>query len=490
MAIAPAPSLGYVPWGILAARREASDEVDRLLELCDWVIAPSAALLVQAPEYGRVDSAPLALAVADTTETPELGALEGARLQAIALPAEVTVLGGRHWSPHLATAAKIEETLVESGPEVTAAFLCHAVRGTPEEPSRGGLVIAADTPNGEEHELLSPIDIFAMTARGIAMPSQVLLQACDTSALSDASSGEWLTLAPALVAGGSREVIATLYPMPDLYVPEDPVIEAAVAGTSLRQAVVLTQRIGLARWEAGQADDPAHSPLSWGAYAPICVRPSRREGPAPPAFAPVSVRFVRILASAIKECRQGRGERLDSGYLLSAMLEVSDIAELFDGGSNSLKPSTFVWTLGPYVLSRYLRFRDGPTRELVLDEGARIEVSEVLVEAFARAVQTAERDGVLIEPEYLLQEVLGQRSAARRILQLLSRISRRPFELTRRAIDHNLAETIAQGQKHSQGAESWSSDEELLARALVAEALAGREATVPLPERPRANASD
>ena len=491
LAIAPSPSLGYVPWGILAARREPSDEVDRLLELCDWVIAPSAALLVQAPEHDRVDSAPLALAVADTTETPELGALEGARRQASALPAEVIVLGGRHWSPYPATAAAIEATLVESGPEVTAAFLCHALRGTPEEPSRGGLVIAAQTPGGEEHELLSPIDIFAMTARGVEMPSQVLLQACDTSALSDASSGEWLTLAPALVAGGSREVVATLYPMPDLYIPEDPVIDAAVAGTSLRQAVLLTQRIGLARWEAGQANDPAHSPLSWGAYAPICVGPSRPEEPAPQAAVLVSARFIRVLSSAIKECRQGRGERLDSGYLLSAVFEDSDIAELFDGGSNSLRPSTFVWTLAPYLLSRYLRFRDGPTRELVLNEGARIDVSEVLVKAFSRAVQTAERDGMLIEPEYLLQEVLGQRSAARRILQLLSRVSRRPFELTRRAIDHNLAQTIAQGQKGSQDAESWASEEELLARAFIAEALGEGGATVlRFPEPLRATAPD
>ena len=495
LAIAPSPSLGYVPWGILAARREMGDEVDRLLELCDWVIAPSAALLVQAPEDDRAGPAPLALAVADTTETPELGALEGARLQASALPAGVTVLGGRHWSPHPATATAIEAALVESGPRATAAFLCHALRGTPEEPSRGGLVIAAETADGDvgaERELLSPIEIFAMTARGVEMPAQVLLQACDTSALSDASSGEWLTLAPAFVAGGSREVVATLYPMPDLYIADDPVIEAAVAGTSLRRAVVLSQRVGLARWEAGQADEPAHSPLSWGAYAPICVGPARPEVPAPRAAPPVSARFVRVLSSAIKECRQGRGERLDSGYLLSAVLDDSDIAELFDGGGNGLRPSTFVWTLAPYVLSRYLRFRDGPTRELVLDGGARVEVSELLLDALAQAMRSAERDGVLIEPEYLLREALGQDSAARRILRLLSRASRRPFELTTRAVDHNLAQTIAQGQNRSPAAESWASDDELLSRALIADALGEAEGATVLrfPPLPRVSARD
>jgi hypothetical protein len=468
LAIAPSPSLGYVPWGILASQREDGSGSDRLLDLCDWVIAPSAALLVQAPEGERPSSAPLALAVADTANTHELGPLEGARQQAAALPPEVAVLGGRHWTDRIATLAGVEEELARLGPEVTVAFLCHALRGTPEEPSRGGVVISTAEPLGEQPQLLSPVGIFEMTARGVAMPSQVLLQACDTSALFDASSGEWLTLAPALIAGGTREVLATLYPMPDLYIPGDPVIDAAVRGTSLREAVVLAQRVGLARWEAGKATEPAHTPLSWAAYAPICVAPMEPGPEVKEVEAEVSARFVRVLSRAIKEARERGRTRLDSGFILSAVFDDSNIAEMYDGGSSSLKPSAFVWTLGPFICSSFLRFRDGATRELVVADDLRLEVSETLIAAFADACRSAERDGILLEPEYLLQEVIRRPSAARRILRLLSTLSRRPFEVTARALDHNLAETIAHGQKFLQLPDRWDSEEEQLARAFLA----------------------
>ena len=459
LAIVPSPSLGYVPWGLLAMAR--SDEgYDRLLELCDWVIAPSAALLVGAPPGSDTEPAPLALAVADTTATNELGPLEGARQQANALSSTVTVLGGRHWAPRKATVEAVKREFAAAGPAITAAFMCHAVRGTSDEPSRGGIVMAAD----DDLEVLSPVDIFEMSGRGIGMPAQVLLQACDTSALSDSASGEWLTLAPALIAGGSREIVATLYPVPDLYVPDDPLIAAAVAGTSLREAVVLSQRIALARWEAEKASEPSHTPLAWAAYAPICVKPSSGPGSGDGSQVQVSARFVQVVADAIRECREGRAERLESGYLLSALLQDSEIALLFDGGGHSLKPSTFVWTLGPYVCSRFLRMRDGDTRELRLNDATRIEVSETMVGALNAARSMAARDGVLIEPEHLLAATLGCRSGARQIARFLSALSRRPFELTVRAIAHNLADVIARGQRPAAVESGPASEQERLAR--------------------------
>lgn len=445
LAISPSPSLGYVPWGILALARSDHSGHDRLLELCDWVIAPSAALLVRAPGGDAEERVPLALAVADTTATRELEPLAGARAQAGALPPAVTVLGGRHWSERTATVAAIERKLREAGPGSTAAFMCHAVRGTPDEPSRGGLVIDA----GTEMEVLSPVDLFEMTSRGVPMPAQVLLQACDTSALSDGASGEWLTLAPALIAGGSREVIATLYPTPDLFIPDDPVIASAVAGTSLREAVVLSQRVGLARWEAGRAEETAHTPLSWAAYAPICVGP-HPDGSANPGSgagqAPVSTRFLRLVADAIGDDGK-KVARLQSGHLLSEVLEDSEIAFLFDGGGNSLAPSTFLWTLGPYVGCRYLRFRDGPARRIEAGDGTGIEVPELMLDALSEARAAATRDGVMVEPEHLLLAALERPSGARRTLGLLSALSRRPPELTKRAILHHLADAIARGQK-------------------------------------------
>jgi hypothetical protein len=377
-------------------------------------------------------------------------------------------LGGPHWTGRAATVEAVSRELEDAGPDITAAFMCHAVRGTAEEPSRGGLVMA-----GEELEVLSPVDLFAMSERGVAMPAQVLLQACDTSALSDAASGEWLTLAPALIAGGSREVIATLYPMPDLYVPDDPVIAAAIAGTSLREAMVLHQRIGLTRWEAGKASDPSHSPLAWAAYAPICVGPPPEpagEDRQPAGEEAVSARFVRLVEDAIKQCREGRAERFDSGYLLAAVLDDSEIDFYFDGAGHSFTPLTFLWTLGPYLCSRFLRFRDAATRELALDDGTRIQVSEVMFDSLAAARLMAARDGVLIEPEYLLQVALERRSGARRILRLLSVLSRRPVELTVRAIAHNLADTVARGQKPAGKAPHWASEQERLTRAFAASA--------------------
>ena len=477
LAIAPSPSLGYVPWGLLAAPRRDGGH-DRLLHLCDWVIAPSAALVVQAPGSNPVERTPLALAVADTTAAPSLGTLGGARSQAAALPPSVTVLGGRHWTRYAATIADFEHKLRELGPDITVAFLCHAIRGTSEEPSRGGLVMAAPASGSldgkgrlvnDDFAILSPASIFAMTARGITMPAQVLLQACDTSALSDGASGEWLTLAPAFVAGGSREVVATLYPTPDLSITDDPVFQAALNGTSLREAVTLTQRAGLARWEAGTATDPAHTPMYWAGYATICICADSGDGAKRGVGTPdvVSARFMKVMAKAIKECREARAKRFDSGFLLSAVLDEGGIADLFDGGSHSLKPSAFVWTLGPYLCSRFLWLRDGATRDLVLADSLSIKVSETLIEAFATACRMASRDGVLVEPEHFLQATLARRSAARRILGLLSKLTGRHFELTQRAVAHVLADTISRGQKFPSEVTDRSSTLDRFAHAFV-----------------------
>lgn len=474
LAIAPSASLGLIPWGLLAALRHGGRH-DRLLGLCDWVLAPSAALVSQAPRGSTASQTPLALSIADTTDRSPFGVLPGARSQAQALPTSVSVLGGQHWARDVASVSAFEQKLKQLGPDITVAFFCHAVRGSSLEPSRGGLVLATPTQasvegDALEHlEILSPGRIFAMAARGVPMPAQVLLQACDTSALSDAASGEWLTIAPAFVGAGSREVIATLFPTPDISLADDPVIQAAIDGRSLSGALALMQRTNLARWELGQATDLAHTPLVWAAYAPIRVAPRDDAGvfdPAAPASR-VSARFVKVVGDAIKECQEGRAKSLHSGFLLSAVLDETGIADLLDGGGNSLRPSAFVWSLGPYICSRWLRIRDWGARQWLTDGPDRIEVSEALIDAFGTACRMAARDGVLVEPEHLLQAILAARSAARRILSLLSSLTRRHSELTHRAISHVLADAISRGQALPSSAAGQTSAHQRLATAFV-----------------------
>jgi hypothetical protein len=472
LAIAPAPALGFVPWGLLAIE-EVDGSADRLVELCDWSIAPSATLVASAPGGDPSHPAPLRLAIADTSAATELGALVGAREQAAALPDEVNVLGGVHWSEQAATIDAFEAELRRLGPEQTVAFLCHAVRGSTAEPSRGGLVMSDSCGASEAYEVLNPPRIFAMAAAGVRMPARVLLEACDTSALADAASGEWLTLAPALLAAGSGEVITTIYPTPDLGASDDPLIGAALAGSSLREALMRTQRVGLMRWQSATGGEPIeikHAPLSWAAYAPVCALPPSVPGPAAERRAPgelVSSHFLRALARAVKECREGHRAHLHSGYLLSAVLDESGINELFDGAANSLRPWTFFWTLGPYVCSRFLPFRDGPTRRLRLEDGVEIKVSETVIEAYKVARKNAIGDGLLLEPEYLLAAALARPSAARRILRLLSALSRRHFELTSRALAHELALRVATGQRSAEILSRGTRAEDRLALALI-----------------------
>lgn len=476
LAIAPSASLGVLPWGLLATRRTGGGH-ERLLELCDWVLAPSAALVARAQGAAKTRPAPLALSVADTTERAPLGALPGARAQAQALPGSVCVLGAGHWTDDVASLAAFERQLERLGADITVAFFCHAVRGSSAEPSGGGLVMAASpAPVGAEGAqpaklvVLTPARIFAMAARGTPIPAQVLLAACDTSALSDAASGEWLTLAPAWLASGSREVIATLYPTLDVSPAEDPLIAAALAGTSLSEALASMQRANLARWECGQAKEPAHTPLAWAAYAPIHVV---GEVPVDACAADgrlqlASARFIRVLGAAIKESREGRGTCLHSGFLLSAVLDETGIADLLDGGGNSLRPSTFIWSLAPYAFSRWLGFNDHGARRTLCAGSERIDVSATLVQALQRAVAMASSDGVLVEPEHLLAASLQTPSAARRILRLLSSLTHRHVELTQRALSHTLADAISTGQQLPSPAQGPSARHRALAAAFAA----------------------
>lgn len=447
LAIAPAAALGYIPWSILVAGDQQSPDPDRLVDVCDWVLAPSAALICHAA-LGTRTRAPLALAVADTTDDPGLGELPGAREQADALPGTIRVLGGQHWSPsNPATLTRLEQELRTIGPDATVMFMCHAVRGSADEPSNGGILLApaGQGPAAAHYDILTPQAVFAMNKRGLTMPSQVILQACDTSALKDAASGEWLTIAPAFISAGTREVVTTVYPLVDLPGVEDPVTRAALSGDSLQAAVAQLQREGLTRWTSGHHTHRAHTPFTWGAYATITIQPVNPSGESTAPFSQPSIAasFMRVFAGAVRTCQQTRAKRLDSGYILGELLKDGSLADLLDGAGNSVHPIAFAWTLGPYICTRYLHIRDrGPSTSLKVN-GKTINVPHAVIDAIRAGRAAADRDGLPLTPHHVVTALLSEPTAARSIVTFLTKLTRKRPALIHRAVEWELTERIS-----------------------------------------------
>jgi hypothetical protein len=452
LAIAPAASLGYVPWSLLAmvggvamatGQPTTSSRAGRLIEFCDWVLAPSVALLCNAKPLPVTD-APLAIVVADTSEAASLE-LEGARRQATALLPHVAVLGARQWAPVTATIPALEHTLAQQRCPFTVAFMCHAQRGTASEPSAGGLLMATD--EGDSVSVLQPSIILAMPEKRLPMPTQILLQACDTAALSDTSAGEWLTVAPAFVACGCREVVATLYPLLDIDDDNDPLIQAALAGDSLWDALREYQRRSLADWTAGNSLPPTQLPINWAAYAPIGLargtvgKDDIGNSTEHEDELNVSPRCMAILSSAIRMCAEPRTGWLDSSHVLAAYLNASDLGHLMDGGHFGRTPMELIWSFGPY-LAGLPPFQDRPSRTFRSAE-MNLRVPAVVLTALLQARRQAQVDGIALEPEHVVTALLRQRSGASRLISLLSILTHRHSLLITRAVEHMLAVEIA-----------------------------------------------
>jgi hypothetical protein len=177
---------------------------------------------------------------------------------------------------------------------------------------------------------------------------------------------------------------------------------------------------------------------------------------------------MHVLSRAIKQSREGRGRQLHSGFLLSQVLDESGIADLLDGAGNSARPWAFLWSLGPYICSRFLRISDrGETLQLGTDSET-MTVSATFVTAFRAAAESAHRDGILLEPEHVLRATLTSKSAATRILRLLSTITQRRQALTDRALLYALAGAVADGQRPVDPEAVGTSEHERLAAAFVA----------------------
>jgi CHAT domain len=268
LAIAPDPLLAHVPWALLVLE-PLMPKVNslRLIEVADWALAPSATLLVLAGDRPAAPVArPLRLAILDPADVP---ALPAARSLAPQLT-DVRVLGGRHWCAQPATPPAVLDALAAAGPNSTVLFGCHAIRGDERRPSSSALVLASSDP-AHASQPLTAGDIFASGIPRDQFPAQISLQACDTSDLASATSGEWLSLAPAFLVAGARVVGTTQFPLVDT--TDGGLIEAMLSGLDLAESIRVEQVKALARWRGhdGSRLPPIQdSPLAWAAHA-ICA---------------------------------------------------------------------------------------------------------------------------------------------------------------------------------------------------------------------------
>jgi CHAT domain len=298
-------------------------------------------------------------------------------------------------------------------------------------------------------DILMPKDIFAITNSGARMPAQVLLQACDTSAVSDTRSGEWLTIAPAFVAGGAREVLATLYPILDdgaasdlSSTGHDPLIGAAIAGESLSAALWEYQRGKSKIWLSKGNSHLGDSPLVWGAYAPIVVnkRPASSRQPSVRNF---SEGAVWLIASALDDFKR---PIVTSDQLLAAYFGDNALDAILGGASLSLNPASWIWTVGTQVIPVVGRFKEVRRRWATNDCGCRRHISAVVKQTILIAGRQASLDGRLVQKEDLIIAVLTMRySAAAAVISTLCRVTRRREALLTRAIEHLRDVAVAEG---------------------------------------------
>jgi hypothetical protein len=316
LAIVPSAALAFVPWSLLVLSDPGDPSTVRLVHAADWVLAPSASLATfSSRRYQASGRFPLRLAIVDTYEGPGLEALPAARRQADALPPDVEVLGGPHWTDRTATLASIRAAVARLDPASTVLFACHAMPARTDFTAPGGLVLAETGADGEPR-LFAPADVLSMASDGVVMPAQALLLACDSSNLGSSAAGEWLTTAPAMLAAGSRTIVTTLFPIVDADGDDDPVLTAAISGQDLRAAIRGLQRAGARVWDSGGPTRFQDTPLQWAAYAVVSAHQSI-PGNTPHKVPDVSPRLRDTLYDAARDVSGMRGRTIHSGHLIA-----------------------------------------------------------------------------------------------------------------------------------------------------------------------------
>jgi tetratricopeptide (TPR) repeat protein len=430
LAIVPSATLAIVPWSLLVL-----DDPGRLCETpmrlahgADWVLAPAASLATTLPHRPKTaDRYPLRLAVVDTWQGAGLDALTAAQQQAKTLPPHVEVLGGSHWTTHVATTAALREALARTPPAATVLFACHALPASQDLTTPGGLVLAEADPAGAPR-LFTAGQVLRLAADGITMPAQALLLACDSSNLSSSAAGEWLTTAPAMLAAGSTTVVTTLYPVLDTTQDNDPILAAAISGQDLRTAVRTLQRTAAAAWDSTGNASLHNTAIMWAAYAVVAAN---RGGPPIPEAAPgISPRLRRLLHDTAREVLSLHGRTVTTGSLLARYL-AGPAAGFFSLGLHRILRDAALT-----LAARFLRAPRSP------DATGELMPSQELLDAFTSARTFAAREGRDIEPEDILRAALDTNSAARTLARAMALVRlQRPGQLLN-LLEHTLAQAL------------------------------------------------
>ena len=434
LAISPAPEIGFVPWSLLAVLTDEGDL--RLVECTNWTLAPSASLLSATGDREPLAGPfPLRLAVLDPTDTPKAPDLPFARSISTLLTADVDILGGRHWTTNIATKPSLFEALSACPAKATVLFGCHAVTSAEGQTSLGALVLAGT--DNVATELLTAMEIVRGSSYA-TFPAQVCLQACDTTDLAAATSGEWLGLAPALLAAGARTVLTTSFPLVDHELQsnstEDRLLASIARGDDLTTSVRREQLRGLAAWREladGATVNVVDAPLVWSAYA-ICSGgrsqlPNTGERPE----LAISERLIRELCDAARFAGPLRRRTITSAHLCGSYLSnQTDVLVVSLFRSTAM---AFALRAAASVLSRRSSLSAKPLRP-----------SDELVNLALHAADIARFAGTPLEPEHLVLAAMDDRtSAANRLLRLV-RLSR--SVAMRQQVESNLREvTHARG---------------------------------------------
>lgn len=240
LVIAPPTPLGHVPWAALPVADPAHDPtVDRLIDVCDIVVALPISLSAAGRVRGRSPDRGRSVLVADP-----LGDLPYARRLVLA---DAHVLGHgreRATTAAITAAASRSDILVIAG---------HVEPGTAADPTASAILVRGDTG-----------DVERLTVRDLAdvrVPPTCVVLGCDSAGA--ATGAEWAGVATGLVWAGAEWVVTTTWPMIDdnAAVEAENELISRLRPLGAREAVWSWQRDQSRRWRFERA--PEVAPCRW-----------------------------------------------------------------------------------------------------------------------------------------------------------------------------------------------------------------------------------